>query len=80
MTWANGETSVATENIAEATGVGKCPAHAHGDTLNHENKVSGTITGGTDASLVGGMVKRKTCLYQGNGICIELLPNTLAKY
>jgi hypothetical protein len=44
-------------------------------------KVKGTITGGTDTALVGGTLKRKTCVYQGSGtFFIRLFPGTVAKY
>jgi len=43
--------------------------------------VKGTITGGTDTALVGGTLKRKTCVYQGSGtFFIRLFPGTVAKY
>jgi hypothetical protein len=82
VTWANGETSVATEQVGELTGpLDKCAPQAHGIAVSREDKVKGTITGGTDTALIGGTLKRKTCVYQGSGtFFIRLFPGTVAKY
>jgi hypothetical protein len=73
---------VATENVDMLTGTAdKCPVSAHGIPIFEENKVTGTITGGTATALIGGTLKRKTCRYLGDGASfIELLPGTVAKY
>lgn len=82
VAWANGKTSVATENVVQQTGSAvTCPSTFEGLSLEKQNKVKGTITGGTATSLIGSKLKRKTCIYVGNGTAaITLLPGTVAKY
>jgi hypothetical protein len=83
VTWENGATSVATENIDVLEGPTDKWAPRAG-FQGHENKVTGTITGGTATALIGGTLARKTCLYEENDNSaveiIKLLPGTVAQY
>jgi hypothetical protein len=82
ISWSNGETSIASETVTAKLGTAdKCPAPPAGFENTREDKVAGTIIGGTDGELIGSSLKRTTCLSQGNeSFMITLLPGTVAHY